>query len=783
VSFSRILAPAAAVWGGALTIELIAKANIGNVHGLSTVMLIAAPTILIASLVIAWRFTALRTSWWPAAVAGAALGALAASIHVGALMGDPLAGWASQHRTAEVTGVVASEGVPVLSNRGRLWQQAPQLQWQLSTSTVTVRGEPWRIELPVQVVGSVRPPPIGALVSLSGQLSTGQLPVTAARVRLTSDVQVLRDPGPIDAVANAMRAGLRRALIDRPTDSAALVAGLAIGDQTMQSPELANAMRTAGLAHLTAVSGGNVAIVVVLVLGLARLARLRLRAQVLVALVALTWFVILVRPQPSVLRAAVMGSVVLVGLLTGGQRRGTGVLAVSVALLVVIAPDLAASWGFALSVMATLGLIAWSPMVIAWLTRVLPRWPPGVREALAVTITAQLSTLPLLIAMGSTIGLAGVPANLLAMPVVPVITILGLVTAALGPLIPAAAVLTGLIASWFAGWIAKIAFIAQDLPFAVVPWPGGILGALLSIAGAGAVAFAWRWSRRGYSTGFPRALQWSILGGAGLVVCAVILLSGHRGWPPDGWVLAACDVGQGDGLVVHTGERAGLLIDTGLDAQVIDACLDDLGISVLDGLVITHFHADHVGGLSGALRDREVKAAYATPLDDPPGEATGARRLLAQRGMDFQVVRAGERQASGSASWQVLWPARIIHAGSMPNNASIVLLVEISGLHILLPGDIEPEAQAAVMAAHPSVRADIAKVPHHGSRYQDPGFAEWAGARLTIISVGRDNDYGHPAASTIAQWQQAGSQVMRTDQLGTIAVIGGADGGLRVVSK
>ncbi|MDD2858453.1 MAG: ComEC/Rec2 family competence protein [Candidatus Nanopelagicales bacterium] len=783
MTISQLLAPAVAMWAGALAVGVAAGTHARSIGAALVIIAGACLAVIAGAGCAAWLRRDQGTSWVPAAVAGAAVGVLAASVHVGALAAEPLQAWVEQRRAVEITGVVTGAPRVQRSAQARVWQQQPLLQWSLATTTVSTGGRAWRIEVPIQVLGPGTPAPIGTVVAVTGRLAPGRLPIEAARLQARGPIRVLGPPGVIDEAASTMRAALRAALAGRPADAASLVTGLAIGDQGEQSPELAEALRIAGLSHLTAVSGGNVAIVVVLVIGLARLARIRLAGQVVVALVALAGFVVLVRPQPSVLRAAVMGAVVLVGLLTGGQRRGTGVLAVAIAVLMVVAPELAISWGFALSVVATLGLIVLAPHLQDHLDRALPRWPSGLREALAVTVTAQLATLPVLIAMGSTVGLAGVPANLLAMPVVPVVTVLGLAAAALGPFVPAVAALLGLVASWFASWIAKVAYAAQDLPLAVVPWPSGAAGLALGCVCAAAAVLAWRWHRSQFPAGLPRAVRLLALAIAAGAAVLALLLPGHRGWPPDGWQLVACDVDQGDGLVVRTGDRAALVVDTGLEPGPIDQCLTDLGITTIDALVVTHFHADHAGGLAGALRGREVRAAYATLIDEPPGEAAQARALLADRGLAFTTLRAGQVGSAGDARWEVLWPARVIDAGSRPNNASVVLLMHVGSLDLLLSGDVEPEAQAAIMAAHRPVDVDVAKVPHHGSRYQDPGFAAWTGARIALISVGQGNDYGHPASSTVAAWQAAGARVLRTDELGAIAVVQAPDGAATAIAQ
>jgi len=176
-----------------------------------------------------------------------------------------------------------------------------------------------------------------------------------------------------------------------------------------------------------------------------------------------------------------------------------------------------------------------------------------------------------------------------------------------------------------------------------------------------------------------------------------------------------------------------------------------------------------------------VKAAFTTSLDEPANEASAAREILAASGLDFQVLRAGDVEVTGEVQWRVLWPSHLIAGG--PNNASIVLIADVAGLRFVLPGDIEPAAQAAVMAENPSPAADVAKVPHHGSRYQDPSFASWTGATLSLISVGSGNSYGHPAASTIDNWQVAGAQIARTDQQGGLAVFRQSDGSIGLVTQ
>lgn len=155
-----------------------------------------------------------------------------------------------------------------------------------------------------------------------------------------------------------------------------------------------------------------------------------------------------------------------------------------------------------------------------------------------------------------------------------------------------------------------------------------------------------------------------------------------------------------------------------------------------------------------------------------------AEQWTAQAAVPVQILRGGDQFGVQQTEFTVLWPARRIDAGSVPNNASIVMLAELPvdeadgpGLRILLTGDIEREAQAAIMAAVPAPDVDVVKVPHHGSANGDPRFPPWSGARVAIISVGAENPYGHPRTEAITAWQQAGAVVLRTDQDGSVALI------------
>ncbi len=784
---ARLVVPAVATWtGAALARGLLAtSASTAERYQLAMVLAAAAALLGLAVVVVA---LAGRRRWprgWHLPAAFAVLGVLAASVGTLAVTAPPVATWLDARATAVVRGVVASEA-RALPDSGVGWGGGER-EVRLATSAVSARGAAVRVDLILLArlpTDEVWPVP-GTWVEVTGRLGPTPWRSDAAGTLRALTVNVLASPGIVDRAAQAMRTGLRAALDGAAPDPAALVAGLAVGDESGQSTVLSDDMRAAGLSHLTAVSGGNVAILLAVVLGVVTSVRVGIGGRVLVGLAALAFFVVLVGPQPSVLRAGAMGVIAVVGLLSGGRRAGPSVLGAGVLVLLVIAPWLATSWAFALSAVATAGLILLAPHLLERLGRwpATRRLPVGIREALAMTAAAQLATLPVLVAMGGAAGWVALPANVLVMPVVAPITILGLAAAAVAPVAPAAATILATVAAWPAGWIAAVAHAAATAPLAGLPWPTGIVGVVL-LGLTGALVLAAVRARRRFGRG-PVSTPVRLAVGLGILLCcgAVVLRPPARhGWPPPGWFAVMCDVGQGDALVLRAGEGSAVVVDAGPDPDAVDRCLSDLGVTEVPAVVLTHFHSDHVDGLTGVLRHRAVGQVLVNPIRDPPDEAAAVDATLAAAGLQGEAVSAGDSREAGDVSWLTLWPRRRIAAGSVPNNASIVLVARVADHDVLLTGDIEPEAQQAIAADLASWSFDVVKVPHHGSRYEAAGLTTWARAPIALISVGAGNDYGHPAPETIAAWTAAGAIVARTDVAGDVAVV--SDGGrLGVVGR
>lgn len=766
----RLLFPAVGLWLGVVTTFFLTGRNSDPVTRnssaqLALVLVLAGCIILGVAVAYFWvrrptefgsRVFRVRVIFFFFVLLGCGVTVL----QISAQTSQPLSGWINQKPMAQISGLISTQAQARATPTAAVWK-SPEIQvFTLATDSITVGDVSYAIAVPVTVeveAGVVVPPP-GSSVTLTGNLDQSyRYGNFAAGVSSVSGIEVMSSPGFVDSLAQSMRGGLTQALFGVDERGGSLVAGLAIGDESALPGELRDQMRLSGLAHLTAVSGGNVAIVLAMVILVSMLAGVKLVGRVVLSLGALGFYVILVQPQPSVVRAATMGAIVVIAFLVGGRTAGPSILSTAVIILLIFDPSLGISWGFALSVCATAGIVVLTPILMEYAQRTpyLMRTPPVILVAALLTISAQIATLPLLIAMGTPIGLGSVPANILAMPMVVFITVGGLLSSMMSLVSPELAHGLALVSSWPAMWIAGLAAYFSS-------WPAlsGLAVIVALILVTGIVMLAWYFS------------QPLIALGGGVALLLFLLVHGTHlapwnNWPGDSWSLVMCDVGQGDGLVVRDRSGNVLVFDVGGEDTVIDNCLKDLGVTEISAIVLTHFHRDHIGGIAGALRGRNVQRIIATGYHEPAEQFEYVSREI-PAGITQSEVIAGQVYTLGEITVEVLWPARFIQQGSMPNNASVVVLVTIQGHRILLTGDIEREAQAEIMRQVTQVDVDVVKVPHHGSANFDEGFATWVNAEIALISVGQDNDYGHPAPEALLAW--GGSEIYRSDQDGAVSL-------------
>lgn len=400
-----------------------------------------------------------------------------------------LAALADERATARLVGTVRSEPARVASPAG--WSdQQERYRVVLGVDHVTGRGLRGSAAAQVLVLGGPTWAGLafGSRIEATGRLERAErgdavLAVLAAR----GPPRVVERPGAADRAVREIRVALRAATDPLAPDPRGLVPGIAVGDTSRMPSDLVAAMKVSGLTHITAVSGAHFAIIGAAVLALTGLVGLPRRVRIVVVATAMCGFVLLVHAEPSVLRAAVMGSVGIAGMLLGRPARALSALGAAVIVLVLADPWLARSFGFALSVLATAGIVLLTAPIAHGPGRRLPR---ELAHAIAVPLAAQLVCAPVIVLLSPTLATYAVPANLAAAPALVPATVAGALAALVAPWWATGGAVLARVASWAAWWIAEVARHSAALPGAQLPWPGGPGGASLLAAVTIAVGVA-----------------------------------------------------------------------------------------------------------------------------------------------------------------------------------------------------------------------------------------------------------------------------------------------------
>jgi competence protein ComEC len=444
--------------------------------------------------------------------------------------------------------------------------------------------------------------------------------------------------------------------------------------------------------------------------------------------------------------------------------------------LLIADPWLAANYGFQLSALATLGILELAPALASKLSTRLPMW---LALALAVSISAQMACLPVLLQLQSGLSTYSIPANLLAEPLVAPITVLGILACLFAPFVPWLSAFL----SWFASlgtWlILAIAKFFAAAPAATIDWPSGLLGVA---GGALLLVLLVAWMRSGIQA--IRATASVSIG-----VIAAVVIGGcssqqlqATSWPPRDWSVVSCDVGQGDATVIRS-KGLTAVIDVGRKPGPVKRCLDRLDVRRIDLLVLTHFDLDHVGGLDGALESRSVDTALITSFEDDRPAAAITWRKLSKYANKTIEAGLGLSGTLGQFDWRVLSPHLGAAEAEDSNDASVTMLFSSPDVVFLGLADLGERGQMRLASESTGWLGEgfgeipvVVKVAHHGSRDQYPELYEHLKPRVALFSAGKSNEYGHPTDRTLALVRSAGALVFRTDLQGSIALAASPEG-------
>ena len=552
-----------------------------------------------------------------------------------------------------------------------------------------------------------------------------------------------------------------------PETSAALMAGLLLGEKTGLPPEANEAFRRAGVYHILAVSGFNVALLASSVFFVLSALGVPRRTTAVVAGTALVGFALVAGGQASVLRATVMGLLLLAAMLLDRESQLMNALGLAVLLLLAWRPGDLGEPGFQLSFAATAGIVYLTPTITAWLSE--RGWPAWLATSTAVSLGAQAAVTPVMLAHFNQLSLIGVAANLVVVPLAAAGTTLGMLV-----LLVALASAVAADVLFQALWLLLLAlraavWAAAQVPAAMVHLPAPSWGAIAAWGGALALVPYLVGPRR-----WPRSMAVACLG----LALALSVWPWVR--PGDGRLrITFLDIGQGDATLVELPEGPRLLIDGGpggarrLDVgeRVLAPFLWNLPAARLDGVALTHSDADHSGGLRAVLTRFRVREFWENGRWGPASEDT--LRAVERSGACRRTLVAGQRLWLGSALVTVLNPDGTLPLDQPPplgdNEESLVLRLDWRGFSLLLTGDLGGPGEARLLASRAPMQSLVLKVGHHGSRFSSSEeFLEATRAAVAVISVGARNPFHHPTPEALGRLEAAGARIYRTDRDGAV---------------
>ena len=699
--------------------------------------------VALALIVLAWRVRGLATPAAAVVVSCLAAGVLWSAHGLALRAADPLAA-----RSGHLAGVrLVVDGQPRPGPFG-------------SSAIAQLSGHP----LELRFRGSLRQ---GAIVEVSGTLAA--VPPSAGgfdrRAWLAHqgvheslsarELTVVGRRRGLAGVLDRLRGGARAALAAGGDDEAMRVAtGVALGGSAALSDATVEDFRASGLAHLLAVSGGNVVLLVAAVLGLAWVAGLPRALAHGCAIPAVVAYAAIVGGGPSVVRAAATGVLVSLAWLAGSDRDPWHLLALAAAAVLALDPWAVVGPGFQLSFVAVAAIHGLAPAIRSWLEGTAV--PLRLCSALAVSIACTVATAPVaLLFFGRTSLVASLPANLLALPAIAPLLWLALASCALWPVAPGASATIDAAVRALGAYVELVAHLGKRLDGAL---PGIALLCALTAGG-----LAW-WLRRR-----PAA---AIAGGLAGLAAGLLLPSGRSPPAPARSLrVTFLDVGQGDATLIEAPGLAAL-VDTGAPPAKVEAILRRRGITSLDALLLSHDQLDHDGRTASVLRSLHV-ALLVTPA--LPGASASLREgLAAARERHTRVLtgRAGIVLRRGAVELRVVGPQHATPATSA-NDAALIVQARQGACTFLLPAD----AESPVLLSDRLPPVGVLEVSHHGSRDEDLArLLARLRPRLAVISVGARNRYGHPAPATLATLAAAGVPVRRTDLEGDISLECGAAG-------
>lgn len=721
-----------------------------------------APVFLAVAVVCAIGIAALRRRWAHAALSlllGLAFGACLGSLFV-----------SSAQNGIEKA---AAEGFGEIELTATADGSATEFGGSCEALARTESGERYRVR--VYLDPSVPLPRYGDTVTIRGAIEPpserSRQTFAAGGVAGTVDVgsQAFERPTAASRPIVAIRNAAIDAVLDGPgsIEGRAAVAALACGFRgALDETGDYEAFKASGLAHVIAVSGSHLSLVVGIVACALRGAGAGPRASAVASAAFIAGYLVVSGMPVSAVRSAVMAVCGLASVFAGRRPSSLNGLGVCVAALVVADPACAASVSFALSAGSTAAIVLLAPLLRSWARTALPRAPRTLADGIALTGAASVGSTPLSAAVFSQVPLVSLPANLVAAPLFSAACALGLGGALLAVACPPLAPWALAPALPFAEALLFAARMFASAPFACVPASVSVPAAVAaSLAIGGALWAAW-----------PQPSRRMLAVGAATCASCLAALAVALPWA-SGDEIVALDVGQGDAVLVRSAGSA-VLVDTGTEDARLLSALARHGVLRLDAVVVTHPDDDHCGSLPALSRAVEVDRVIVAGdlLDCACDACAGLRETASQAASETVGLDVGDVVSVGRFALRAIWPDGFSDEGGNADSLCFAVGYDVDGdgageWNALLVGDAEDEQLRELVGSGRVGDVDVYKVGHHGSAAAiSPETAALIQPEIAIVSVGAGNRYGHPSPDALAALEGVGCEVLRTDERGDVSL-------------
>jgi len=597
---------------------------------------------------------------------------------------------------------------------------------------------------------------------ITARLQTGK---RAVRIEPEKNMLFLRQ---IQLIRTSIMDSLQRAMT---TADAAAIFAMLFGGYGGIRPELLEAFTTTGIVHILSVSGSHITLLAATVGWLGKFLRLRRSITALFVIALILAYGVMAGGVPPVIRSAIMGILSFVAFFLEREKDTRRILSIIGLVMLMLQPELLFDVSFQLSFAATAGLLYLSPVLCAKMKRI-PEW---LAANFAITIGAQLAVLPFLAWYFNRVSVSALLANVIAVPLVEYIIIVGLAASLIGLLLPFLQHIMFVLASLTLGIVYEITSVLSCLPGSAVYLPSFsfIVGGVYY----GGLAFLLQPEAEKH---IKVLLQYKKqLGAAGIVLAAVLFLYCQR---TQLLQVHFIDVGQGDASLIITPHGTAVMIDTGgtregafdIGSRVDVPYIWHYSVQQLDTIFLTHAHEDHAAGAAGIMKKMKVK--HVIIGRENREEYAKSMQLSAETEPVYSFVpaTAGQRFIIDDVCFEVLYAADPVKSGT-GNETSNVIRVSYGRASFIFTGDLTAEAEKKMLQEGIPLKSSVLKVAHHGSNTSNTAdFLQAVQPIWTVISVGADNSFGHPNKAVLERLAAQKTKVLRTDEKG--AVVFATDG-------